>query len=404
MELRIFEKLNPSQLTAGACLLGGAANGDEYCAKILERLMRIEDAERDRITKNDVTNDEIYKISSLYAASIWAKSLIVDKLFFSYRMSAFMDIGCGYNRRGLVFAKKGFIEYYGIDLPPVIEKMKTIAAHDGISYGSKIHYFAADATDPAALRRAVYGDSPLFITTEGLMMYLTEPEMLTVVDNISALLAEFGGVWVTGDSEDGTVNTNMMKLVLKADDVDADMLKKSVFSEEWKKLINDNSFISLKGEEQKKFFEEHGLNCKKVSVSGYLFDIDVPAAVKKAYEGSHILVLTPVRLSGSTSRSPSLFSIDEKNDGGKVTFMLNGRLDTVTAPQLVETFERVFAEKGLMSIVLDMSGCPYISSAGIRAVLIIFKKMQAEKKDFSLKNIRPDVFEILNMVDFTSFI
>ncbi|MBQ9482606.1 MAG: class I SAM-dependent methyltransferase, partial [Ruminiclostridium sp.] len=357
MELRIFEKLNPSQLTAGACLLGGAANGDEYCAKILERLMRIEDAERDRITKNDVTNDEIYKISSLYAASIWAKSLIVDKLFFSYRMSAFMDIGCGYNRRGLVFAKKGFIEYYGIDLPPVIEKMKTIAAHDGISYGSKIHYFAADATDPAALRRAVYGDSPLFITTEGLMMYLTEPEMLTVVDNISALLAEFGGVWVTGDSEDGTVNTNMMKLVLKADDVDADMLKKSVFSEEWKKLINDNSFISLKGEEQKKFFEEHGLNCKKVSVSGYLFNIDVPAAVKKAYEGSHILVLTPVRLSGSTSRSPSLFSIDEKNDGGKVTFMLNGRLDTVTAPQLVETFERVFAEKGLMSIVLDMSGC-----------------------------------------------
>ena len=44
-----------------------------------------------------------------------------------------------------------------------------------------------------------------------------------------------------------------------------------------------------------------------------------------------------------------------------------------------------------------------MSSAGIRAVLIIFKNMQKVKKDFSMKNITPDVFDILNMIDITSF-
>ena len=402
MDVKIIEKLNPSQLTARASIIGGAEAGDEYCQKILARLTRIEKGERYNTADNDIPSDQLYKISSLYAASVWAKSIIADKLFLAYRMSSFMDIGCGYNRRGLALAKRKLVDYYGIDLPSVIEKMKTIAAHDGITYGSNIHYSAGDATDPAALRRAVYGDSPLFIVTEGLMMYLTEPEMLTVVDNISSLLAEFGGVWVTGDSEDSTVNSNLMKLIFKASD--AKVLANSVFSENWRKLIINNSFTELKGEEQIKFFESHGLNCKRIPVSDYFSDIDVPDAVKKSYEGSHILVLTPARSSESTLRSHSVFDIDEKNVDGCVTLTLNGRLDTTTAPKLIEVFERIFSKPDLRSIALDMSGCPYISSAGIRAVLIIFKRMQQVKKDFSMKNIQPDVFEIMNMVDFTSFL
>ena len=401
MALMNIENINPSQLTARASLLGGAESGDEYCARILSRLARIEMNDRHKSNGNDISSESLYKISSLYAASIWAKSLVIDKLFQYYRMSAFMDIGCGYSRRGLALAKNKSIEYYGIDLPSVIEKMKTIAAYDGISYGSNIHYFSADATDPAALRRAIYGDAPLFIATEGLMMYLTEPEMLTVVDNISALLAEFGGVWVTGDSEDSIVNYNLMKLIFNTSD--SEVLSNSVFSDEWKKLIIKNSFTELKCEEQDMFFEAHGLNCKRIKISGYLSDIDVSPSVKKAYEGSYLLALTPARSSGSTSRSHSLFEIDENNDSGRVTLKLNGRLDTTTAPMLIEAFERIFSEPDLKSIVLDMSGCPYISSAGIRAVLIIFKKMQKVKKDFSMKNITPDVFDILNMIDITSF-
>ena len=406
MENSIFEKLNPTSLTAKACLLSGASRGDKYSSVVLDRLNKLENDSGDIQLSGDVPMEKLYRVSSAYGACIWTKSIIADRLFNSYRMTVFMDIGCGYSRRGLAFAERKSVIYYGIDLPPVIEKMKQITVQERYECGNRLNYCAVDATDLTALRSVIKGKYPLFIVTEGLMMYLTEPEMLMVVKNISALLAEFGGVWVTGDPEDRTVSHSIMKQLFSHNDSDAANLINSVFSQEWRKLIFDNSFMTLKDDEQKMFLEEYGLKRLKVSLNGYLDDIDIPENVKRAYKSSHFLALTPLHSTSakSTPAMPEDMHIGIEKSGGDYIFRINGRLDTITAPKLVETFNACSEDRTLGSVTLDMAGCPYISSAGIRAVLILFKKMQKDKKGFSLMNICPEVYDILNMVDLTSFV
>jgi len=48
--------------------------------------------------------------------------------------------------------------------------------------------------------------------------------------------------------------------------------------------------------------------------------------------------------------------------------IVNGRIDSSTAPQLTETLESI-TDSGRFKIVLDMSKLEYMSSAGFRALL-----------------------------------
>ena len=78
-------------------------------------------------------------------------------------------------------------------------------------------------------------------------------------------------------------------------------------------------------------------------------------------------------------------------------FKLEGRLDTVTAPEL----EQVINNEGeaLKNLVLDFSGINYISSAGLRVLLGTQKKMNAQGS-MELINVSKDVMDILEMTGF----
>lgn len=65
--------------------------------------------------------------------------------------------------------------------------------------------------------------------------------------------------------------------------------------------------------------------------------------------------------------------IEKKLDGGRMTFALNGRLDTNTAPEL----EAELTLDGVSEVVFDLTGLEYISSAGLRIFLAAQKKMMA---------------------------
>ncbi|MCE5336717.1 MAG: STAS domain-containing protein [Desulfobacteraceae bacterium] len=55
---------------------------------------------------------------------------------------------------------------------------------------------------------------------------------------------------------------------------------------------------------------------------------------------------------------------------------LKGRLDTVAAPQFDEKCGQ-WLEQGERHVVLDMTGVEYISSVGLRSILILGKKIMA---------------------------
>lgn len=53
----------------------------------------------------------------------------------------------------------------------------------------------------------------LYITTEGMLMYFTQNELETVFGNIRRLLSEFGGKWITMDSELDTAQKKIMSII-----------------------------------------------------------------------------------------------------------------------------------------------------------------------------------------------
>ena len=82
------------------------------------------------------------------------------------------------------------------------ESFRLSSVREVIGDSDNIRYHEVDATNYSSLRKALEGaKGELHITTEGLLMYFTQPEIETVFGNIRKLLLEFGGRWVTVDNE-----------------------------------------------------------------------------------------------------------------------------------------------------------------------------------------------------------
>jgi anti-sigma B factor antagonist len=95
-------------------------------------------------------------------------------------------------------------------------------------------------------------------------------------------------------------------------------------------------------------------------------------------------------------------NIVKKNNGDRLTIALEGRLDTTTSPDLEEVITGTLDD--FNSIVFDFENLSYISSAGLRVVLSIQKKMNAKKGTFIIKNVNDSVQEIFNMTGFSNIL
>ena len=92
-------------------------------------------------------------------------------------------------------------------------------------------------------------------------------------------------------------------------------------------------------------------------------------------------------------------TIEKKINGELATFVIEGRLDTQTAPDLEKEIDSVVEE--IKELVLDLSGLEYVSSAGLRVIL---KAQKIMNKQGSMKLTRVndsimEVFEITGFLD-----
>ena len=82
---------------------------------------------------------------------------------------------------------------------------------------------------------------------------------------------------------------------------------------------------------------------------------------------------------------------------------LSGRLDTITSPQLEEEINcNSFDE--IETVTLNMRALEYISSAGLRVVLKLHKKMTAQGGQLKLINVNDMIMEIFTMTGMDSFL
>ena len=87
--------------------------------------------------------------------------------------------------------------------------------------------------------------------------------------------------------------------------------------------------------------------------------------------------------------------IDFNKKDGEMTLVIDGRLDTVTAPEL-ESF-LVKNNEGVTALVFDCEKLVYMSSAGLRVLLSAHKRMKGAMK---LTNVSELVMEVLEMTGF----
>jgi len=95
-------------------------------------------------------------------------------------------------------------------------------------------------------------------------------------------------------------------------------------------------------------------------------------------------------------------TITKMQDNGKITLALEGRLDTTTSPQLEEAITSAFdASK---DVELDFSLLIYVSSAGLRVLLIGMKTAKAKGVEFSLTGVSKEIMEVLEMTGFSDML
>ena len=79
----------------------------------------------------------------------------------------------------------------------------------------------------------------------------------------------------------------------------------------------------------------------------------------------------------------------------------NGRLDTLTSPELEEKLEPEL--DNTEKLIFDFEGLEYISSAGLRVLLSAIKVMD-EQGGMIVKNVRPEIMEVLEITGFVDFL
>ena len=91
--------------------------------------------------------------------------------------------------------------------------------------------------------------------------------------------------------------------------------------------------------------------------------------------------------------------INKTQEGSELKLALEGRLDTVTSPEL----EAVISESldGVTSLVFDFEKLEYISSAGLRILLSAQKTMnrQGKMKVVNVGEIIGEIFEVTGFSD-----
>ena len=92
-----------------------------------------------------------------------------------------------------------------------------------------------------------------------------------------------------------------------------------------------------------------------------------------------------------------MLNITKTMDGSALTMVLEGRLDTTTAPQLESELKATLDQAD--TLVLDFEKLEYISSAGLR-VLLSAQKVMAKKGGMTIRHVNDVIMEIFEVTGF----
>ena len=380
----LLERTNPIFNTARMTLFQLAAAGHEDAKAIAERL---------NLTREDTQDSKTVKADEV---DLFINSIIMEVRYFTIgklaKESGFAvaDLPCGFTPRALEFAKSGR-KYFGMDLPATINEIEpAIMSLLDEDQKKLVSFEGVDATNYQSLKSAFDKiDGKVCITTEGLMMYLTDSEMDVMCDNIKRILAEHGGYWITLDPEISPMYVLIMKAFYGGertreimyntrdrieDKSDANVVRNtlaiSVLGDFRENMENAMNYIASKGLKLERLpYSEHVPEFKSLEMA----DSNIVAQINDGFKSVCIWKIT-VEESDNVDISDAgtnPFNADVSIDGDRLNLILSGNLDTLSAPKLLANYEKIKQDNALNSVFIDCSKLDYVSSAGIRVLLIM---------------------------------
>lgn len=416
----LYERANPVSKTAITTLAQRAAAGYEKAAEILKRL----DVDMEYYKNSAVTDERIRNVGILIHE---LRHVAMNRTIEETGIDNIFDLPCGYSQRVFEMLELGKT-YVGGDLPavinsfvPVVNEMLTDEEK------KKVAFKVTDVTSYESLEKAVeHIDGPVCIPMEGLTVYLNKEEKTRLFSNMKRLLTQKGGCWLAADVETmsyyragiGTFAESkeeaqqMIKAFLTAFSTqsDSDILGTVLMERK------DTNASDLSGgfdlDAMEKVYNAYGLKVERIPY--YRDDLELKtfskltpeqiAKLKALIRQVHIWKITSdpnvsIDASKQNSYEEGDFSSTFRNASGRLQIKLCGRVDSITAPVFLKAWEEEVKTGKVDSVVTDCADLKYISSAGLRVLLIIKKSLPGN--EFILHNVNEPIMEILDTTGFS---
>ena len=404
----ILEQTNPVFNTAKMTLFQLADSGNKDAAAISEKLGLTREG-----TQNSRTTTASPEQMTAAAVLIETRYRTMGILAEKSGCDICIDLPCGYTPRAVEFAgKKG--PFIGMDLPAAIaEAEPAILSLLDDEEKKLVRFSGVDATNYASLEAALEGvQGSLCITTEGLVMYFTESEEKALCANIRRILSKHGGCWILADPESTFVYVAALKAVCGDRFMEIAMKAKSQVTDKSDVKIG-NGKLSLRirsAETDMKtammFLAEQGFKVERMTIADYMPDLvslskleadkaaAYLAAMKKCAFWKMTVSESGSRMDTSDVRSKDFDASADLRDG---TMFLNlkGRLDTITAPNLLAFYEK--NKEKIRGVRVNCHDLDYISSAGLRVLLMMQKGCE---NGVTISEINDVISEILEQTGF----
>ena len=94
-------------------------------------------------------------------------------------------------------------------------------------------------------------------------------------------------------------------------------------------------------------------------------------------------------------------NIIKKQNGSELLFELSGSIDTTTAPELDKAISGSI--QGIKSLIFDFKNVDYVSSAGLRVLLVAYKTM-SNQGEMIIRHVNQNVMDVFTMTGFDNFL
>jgi anti-anti-sigma factor len=246
-------------------------------------------------------------------------------------------------------------------------------------------------------------------------MYLTNSETEVFLDNIRLLLEKHGGCWLTADPEITLAYIMALRAVCGERVMEVMKNAKQQFSDKANMSIGGNKMMALPPDVEggikraMMLLAKHGMKAERMVIADYMPEMvtlrKIPEqaeqykAAMKQCANWKVTLLNPARKLDTSAVTSKDFDASADLQDGMMTLCLKGRLDTMTAPDLLAFYEK--NKENLQGVRVDCGALDYISSAGLRVLLMMHKGCS---NGVTLQNVNALVTEILEQTGFDSIL